>query len=56
VASARRQPAVATYAEDPMDGVFRAYGVVAFAIGGIIGFPHRPGLFERLGLPLEIER
>jgi RNA polymerase sigma-70 factor, ECF subfamily len=55
------QPAVAAYAEDPMDGVFRAYGVMAFAIdedqiGGIIGFPHRPGLFERLGLPLEIER
>jgi RNA polymerase sigma-70 factor (ECF subfamily) len=55
------QPAVAAYAEDPMDGVFRAYGVMAFAIDddqirGIIGFPHRPGLFERLRLPLEIER
>ena len=25
-------------------------------IAGITGFPHRPGLFERLGLPIEIER
>ncbi len=54
------QPALAGYAEDPADGVYRAYGVMAFSIAGdriagIVGFPHRPHFFERLGLPLELE-
>ena len=53
------QPALAAYARDATDGVFRGYGVMAFAIvderiAGIVGFPHRPELFERLRLPIEL--
>jgi RNA polymerase sigma-70 factor, ECF subfamily len=57
-ARANRQPVLAAYAHDPADGVFRAYGVMVFAIGGdeiagITGFP-QPELFAELGLPLEL--
>ena len=54
-ARANGQPALAAYAEDDSTGTYRAYGFMVFAIAGdevvgITGFPHRPGLFERLGL------
>lgn len=57
---ANGQPALAAYAEDPEDGVFRAYGVMVFAIAGekisgITGFPQQPELFTRLGLPVELQ-
>jgi RNA polymerase sigma-70 factor, ECF subfamily len=53
-ARANGQPALAAYAEDPEDGVRRAYGIMVFAcagdrIAGITGFP-QPALFPRLGL------
>jgi len=56
---ANGQPAVAAYAQDPSDGVFRAYGVMVFAIdgdriSGITGFPQQPRIFVRLGLPTEL--
>lgn len=56
-----RQPALVGYAQDPADGVFRGYGVMAFAvagerIAGIVGFPYRPHFFERLGFPIELDR
>jgi RNA polymerase sigma-70 factor (ECF subfamily) len=57
-ARANGQPATAAYAEDE-DGRRRAYGVMVFAvrgdrIAGITGFPRRPDLFTRLGLPTEL--
>jgi RNA polymerase sigma-70 factor (ECF subfamily) len=57
-ARANGQPATAAYAEEP-DGHRRAYGVMVFAIRGdrvtgITGFARQPGLFTRLGLPLEL--
>jgi RNA polymerase sigma-70 factor (TIGR02960 family) len=57
-ARANGQPATAAYAEDD-DGRRRAYGVMVFAvrgdrITGITGFPRRPDLFTRLGLPVEL--
>ena len=56
-ARANAQPALAAYAEE--EGVHRAYGVMVFAIdgatiAGITGFPRRPELFVRLGLPTEL--
>jgi RNA polymerase sigma-70 factor, ECF subfamily len=56
---ANGQPALAAYAENPDAGEHEAYGVMVFAIdgeriAGIIGFPRRLELFNRLGLPAEI--
>jgi RNA polymerase sigma-70 factor, ECF subfamily len=53
------QPALAAYADEQQRGEYRAYGVMVFAIDGdrivgITGFPRRPELFERLGLPLDV--
>jgi hypothetical protein len=58
---ANGQPALAAHAEDEHTGEHRAYGIMAFAILGdriaaITGFPDRPDLFERLGLPRAIAR
>ena len=58
-ARANGQPALTAYAEHDAGASHRAYGLMVFAIAGaeiagITGFPHRPGLFERLGLPLEL--
>ena len=58
-ARANGQPALAAYAEDAETGAYRAYGIMVFAIAGhpiaaIIGFPDRPDLFERLGLPVAL--
>jgi RNA polymerase sigma-70 factor (ECF subfamily) len=55
-ADANGQPALAAYADEHGVGDHRAYGVMVFAIdgdriAGITGFPQRPGLYERLGLP-----
>lgn len=55
-ASANGQPALAAYAREDGDEA-RAYGVMVLAlsgprIAGITGFPRRPELFTRLGLPL----
>jgi len=32
-----------------------AFAIAGDRIAGIVGFPHRPHFFERLGLPLELE-
>lgn len=53
---ANGQPALAAYAEDEATGTHNAYGVMVFAMNGdsivgITGFPDRPEIFERLGLP-----
>jgi len=58
-ARANGQPALAAYAEDDRTGEHRPYGLMVFAIGvdriaGITGFPDRPDLFERLGLPVSL--
>ena len=58
-ARANGQPGLAAYAEDAASGTYRAYGFMVFAIdgdrvAGITGFPERPELFDRLGLPVEI--
>ena len=57
--TANRQPALAAYLLDPAGGVYRAYGVMVFAleggaVSGIVGFADA-SLFERFGLPLELE-
>jgi RNA polymerase sigma-70 factor (ECF subfamily) len=57
--SANRQPALAAYAWDPASGAHRAYGIMVFAleggaVAGIVGFANA-GLFERFGLPTELE-
>jgi RNA polymerase sigma-70 factor (TIGR02960 family) len=57
--AANRQPALAAYLRDPVDGVYRAYGVMVFAfageaISGIVGFADA-SLFERFGLPAELD-
>ena len=57
-ARANGQPALAAYADEQGEGRFDAYGVMVFAIegdriAGITGFPNRPDLFTRLGLPVE---
>jgi len=56
---ANGQPALAAYADEEGEGLFRAYGVMVFAldgdrIAGITGFPRQPALFTRLGLPTEL--
>jgi RNA polymerase sigma-70 factor (ECF subfamily) len=56
-ARANGQPALAAYAERDDSGAHEAYGVMVFAIdgasiAGITGFPQRPDLFHRLGLPV----
>lgn len=53
---AGNRPGVAAYADEEGDGTYRAYGVMVFAmqgerIAGITGFPRKPALFSRLGLP-----
>ena len=58
-ARANGQPALAAYAVDDATGGHRAYGLMVFAIAGeriagITGFPDRPDLFERLGLPVSL--
>jgi RNA polymerase sigma-70 factor (ECF subfamily) len=55
-ARANGQPALAAYADEEETGRFDAYGLMVFAIdgeriAGITGFPRRPDLFTRLGLP-----
>jgi RNA polymerase sigma-70 factor (ECF subfamily) len=57
---ANGQPALAAYADDG-DGRFDAYGLMVFALDGdrvtgITGFPRRPDLFARLGLPVHLDR
>jgi RNA polymerase sigma-70 factor, ECF subfamily len=57
--AANRQPALAAYMRDPTDGLYRAYGVMVFAlegdaIAGIVGFADA-SVLERFGLPREIE-
>jgi hypothetical protein len=51
--------ALAAYAADDASGSHSGYGFMIFAIEGekitgIAGFPSRPELFDRLGLPAEI--
>jgi RNA polymerase sigma-70 factor (TIGR02960 family) len=58
-AHANTQPALAAYADEEGDGVFRAYGLMVFAIqgeriAGITGFARQPALFVRLGLQTEL--
>ena len=58
-ARANGQPALAAYAEDGTTNTHNAYGVMVFAINGdtivgITGFPDRPELFKRLGLPVAL--
>jgi RNA polymerase sigma-70 factor (TIGR02960 family) len=58
-ARANGQPALAAYADERGDGVFEAYGVMVFALGGdridgITGFARRPELFTCLGLPTRL--
>lgn len=58
-ARANGQPALAAYADEETPGVHDAYGVMVFAIQGdrihtITGFPRRPDLFLRLGLPVRL--
>ena len=60
-ASANGQPALAAYAQEDTDSDFHAYGVMVFAINDdridwIVGFPQKPELFTRLGLPTELPR
>ena len=59
-ARANGQPALAAYAENDKSGDHEAYGVMVFAIdgtriAGITGFPQRPDLFRRLGLPVALK-
>ena len=56
---ANGQPPLAAYAESQEAGAYEAYGVMVFAINndriaGIVGFPQKPELFTRLGLPIEL--
>jgi RNA polymerase sigma-70 factor (ECF subfamily) len=58
-ARANGQPALAAYAQQDGARRYEAYGLMVFAIendriAGITGFPQRPDLFERVGLPVEI--
>jgi RNA polymerase sigma-70 factor (ECF subfamily) len=57
---ANGQPALAAYAQEDDGDLYRAYGVMVFAIrgmriDGIVGFSRQPELFVRLGLPTELE-
>jgi hypothetical protein len=59
LARANGQPALAAYAQQDDARRYGAYGFMVFAIendriAGITGFPQRPDLFERVGLPVEI--
>ncbi|MFN8108562.1 MAG: RNA polymerase subunit sigma-70 [Thermoleophilia bacterium] len=54
-----RQPALAAYADEATPGRHDAYGLMVFSIQGdriraITGFPRRPDLFTRLGLPVTL--
>ena len=56
---ANGQPALAAYAQEDTDSDSHAYGVMVFAIdndriAGIVGFPQKPELFTRLGLPTRL--
>jgi RNA polymerase sigma-70 factor, ECF subfamily len=56
---ANGQPALAAFADEHGEGRFDAYGLMVFAIDGdritgIVGFPKRPDLFTRFGLPVSI--
>lgn len=58
-ARANHQPALAAYADEETPGVHDAYGVMVFSIDAdriraITGFPRRPDLFLRLGLPVRL--
>ena len=58
-ARANGQPALAAYAQEDTGSDFRAYGVMVFAINNdridwIVGFPQKPELFTRLGLPTQL--
>lgn len=60
VASANGQPALAAYADEAGAGVAEPYGVMLLSIVGsqiaaIVGFPRRPDLFARLGLPPTVD-
>jgi RNA polymerase sigma-70 factor (ECF subfamily) len=60
VASANGQPALAAYADEDGAGVATPYGVMVLALDGphvaaVVGFPRRPDLFARLGLPPSID-
>jgi RNA polymerase sigma-70 factor (ECF subfamily) len=53
------QPVLAAYADENNEGSFDAYGLMVFAVEGetivgITGFPDRPELFARLGLPVRL--
>jgi RNA polymerase sigma-70 factor (ECF subfamily) len=53
--SANRQPALAAYMRDPVDGAFKGYGLMVLsvetdAISGIVGFADA-SIFGHLGLP-----
>jgi RNA polymerase sigma-70 factor (ECF subfamily) len=57
---ANGQPALAAYAQEEENGSFDAYGIMVFAIEReritwIVGFPRRPELFTRLGLPTSLD-
>jgi RNA polymerase sigma-70 factor (ECF subfamily) len=59
-ARANGQPALAAYADEDGRGVASPYGVMVLALRGprvaaIVGFPRRPDLFARLGLPPTVE-
>jgi len=56
---ANGQPGLAAYAQHETTGAHQAYGCMLFTIdgdriAGSTGFPRRPYLLGRLGLPLEI--
>lgn len=58
-ARANGQPALAAYADEEGTGHRDPYGVMVFSVGGdrisaITGFPRRPDLFARLGLPARL--
>jgi RNA polymerase sigma-70 factor (TIGR02960 family) len=58
-ARANGQPALAAYADEREPGRFDAYGLMVLALDServvsITGFPQRPDLFERLGLPVAL--
>jgi RNA polymerase sigma-70 factor (ECF subfamily) len=53
---ANGQPALAAFTDEEGEGRYRPYGLMVLAVDGdriawIYGFPQRPDLFERLGVP-----
>ncbi|MGE0029046.1 MAG: RNA polymerase subunit sigma-70 [Thermoleophilia bacterium] len=59
-ARANGQPALAAYADEATPGIHDAYGLMVFAvqderIRAITGFPRRPDLFLRMGLPTRLQ-